>query len=114
MVLKCLNCRKPVDVEDHNVGRSFSCDNCKVENFAAYFGTPLKAVYFKVRKEDGEMIIYGNCKNEECDGHCVDNSVFKDAVMMTVMKPTNQIPGRTDCPECGTPGRPILTTLSQS
>jgi hypothetical protein len=60
------------------------------------------------------MVIYGKCKNEECDAHCVDNSVFKDAIIMTVVTPANQIPGRTDCPECGTPGRPILITPSQS
>ncbi len=111
MEIKCLNCCQPIGVEDSNIGMSFCCDNCRGENFIDYFGTPPKAVYFKVKKENGEIITYGQCKNEECDGHCVDNSVFRAKVAMPGVEPTKQISGSTDCPECGTPGRLMLTTI---
>ncbi len=101
MEITCLNCRQPIGVEDSDIGMSFCCDKCRAENFINYFGTPPKAVYFKVRKENGEITTYGQCKNEECDGHCVDNSVLRAKIT-------------TDCPECGTPGRLILITPSQS
>jgi rubredoxin len=44
----------------------------------------------------------------------VDNSVLKDKVAMPGVEPAKQIPDSTDCPECGTPGRLILTTSFQS
>ncbi len=98
MEIKCLNCRQPIGVDDQDVGMSFCCENCRAENFINYFGKPRKAVYFKVRKENGEIITYGKCKNKECDGHYVGNSVFKAEAKIV-------------CPECDTPGRPVVTTI---
>jgi hypothetical protein len=44
----------------------------------------------------------------------VDNSVFKAKVSMPGVEPAKEVSGSTDCPECGTPGRLIVTRSFQS
>ena len=107
MIYKCLNCLKPVDVDDNEVGMPFDCDNCGAENFA-YFFAPPKVVYFKVRKPNGETIIFGQCNNGDCSAYDIDIYNFVAEVLGPSIEPSNHIFSDVDCPECGTPERPIV------
>lgn len=72
--MKCLNCLKPVDLDEKRMGKdnSFRCDNCKAGNFAKFCNEKIYTgfVFVRVKTDEGE-IVFGQCNNSACPAHYV-------------------------------------------